>query len=261
MVKYITLAVLLWASIAQGQNPAMTKEFAKYFIRYTAESESQLSSYLKLFDRGMVEVETFFGKQYDSKFTIRLHPNRASLDRQWQQDWKMPDFKSECWMVASGISSQLDLISPHQWKSESCEHDYKDSLAAKELIIHELVHVFHGQQNASGDFSQVENIDWFVEGLATYASGQLNEKRLADVKAVIANGLVPSTLDNFWTGKLRYGLSGSVVKFIDHKYGRQVLISLLKTQKKADLLAALKIDEPTLLDQWKKFITGENPTN
>jgi hypothetical protein len=127
----------------------------------------------------------------------------------------MPEFKSECQMVASGIATKLDVISPKMWDTEACEHYYSDNQKTQRLITHELVHVYHGQWNQSPDFSNVEGIDWFVEGLATYASGQCDEQRIADVKKAITENKVPSSLDNFWTGKNKYGLSGSVVQFID----------------------------------------------
>ena len=61
-------------------------------------------------------------------------------------------------------------------------------------------------------------------------------------------------LDKFWTGNLKYGLSGSLVMFIDHKFGRQKLIELLKFNKKTELLAKLNIEEQELLFGWKQYI-------
>jgi len=40
------------------------------------------------------------------------------------------------------------------------------------------------------------------------------------LKKAIKNNQIPESLDSFWTGKIKYGLSGSVVMFIDRKYGR-----------------------------------------
>jgi hypothetical protein len=107
---------------------------------------------------------------------------KRTIDRAWRKDWHLPDLKSECWMVASGVARKIDIISPAQWNRESCEHFFEDKIATQQLITHELFHVYHGQLNASHDFSDVENIDWFVEGLATYASGQCTRQRIDEVK-------------------------------------------------------------------------------
>jgi hypothetical protein len=146
------------------------------------------------------------------------------------------------------------MISPKKWDTEACEHKYQDSQKTQQLITHELVHVFHGQHNQSPDFSNVEGIDWFVEGLATYTSGQCDAKRIADVKKALADNKIPLGLDQFWSGKIKYGLSGSVVQFIDHKYGREKLIALLPFSKKADILSKLNITEQALLEEWKAYI-------
>ena len=106
-------------------------------------------------------------------------------------------------MVASGVSHRFDLISPKAWDKESCEHHYKDTTETQQLITHELVHVFHGQLNCSEDFSDVTGLDWFVEGLATYASGQCNDSRIAEIKKAIGLKEIPSSLDEFWTGKFK----------------------------------------------------------
>ena len=113
-----------------------------------------------------------------------------------------------------------------------------------------------GQINASPDFGNTEGIDWFVEGLATYASGQCDSARIKEVKKLIADNKTPKGLDNFWTGKLKYGLSGSVVMYIDSKYGREKLKELLPFSKKAEILAALNTTEADLLNNWKNYIQG-----
>jgi hypothetical protein len=114
--------------------------------------------------------------------------------------------------------------------------------------------VFHGQRNASPDFSNTEGINWFIEGLATYASGQCDSLRISEVKRAISENKIPVSLDDFWTGKIKYGLSGSVVMYIDKIYGRAMLIKLLPFNKKEDLLKTLNITEPDLLNDWKKFM-------
>ena len=157
-------------------------------------------------------------------------------------------------MVASGIASKLDMISPKRWDKESCEHIYSETKKTQQLITHELIHVYHGQHNSSPDFSNAEGIDWFVEGLATYASGQLDSLRITKIKEAISQNKIPENLNDFWKGNLKYGLSGSIVKYIDEKYGRKKLIALLPFNNKSDLLSALNTKETELINEWKKYI-------
>jgi hypothetical protein len=228
-----------------------TNEFS---IHYMAEDATVVNQYGLWTKRGLKSTELFFGRKFKSDFSVYVHPDRNSLDAQWQKDWQMPTFKSECWMVASGIATKLDLLSPRVWSTQSCEHNEADTVATQQVITHELIHVFHGQQNASPDFSAVDGIDWFVEGLATYASGQLTSAKLNGIKKALQEGTLPTTLDKFWTGKWKYGLSGSMVMFIDKTYGREKLKSLLPLATKVEILNAFQISEEKLLNDWKKFI-------
>jgi len=168
----------------------------------------------------------------------------------------MPEFKSECWMVGSGIAQKLDLLSPIRWDELSCEHSYTDTDKTQALITHELTHVFHGQLNASPDFSEVSGIDWFVEGLAVYVSGQLDVSRIKEVKSALAQGQIPDSLENFWTGRLKYGLSGSVVMYIDKTYGRPALEKLLPFNNLNALLGSLGTSENKLLEGWKSYLNS-----
>lgn len=157
-------------------------------------------------------------------------------------------------MVASGVSSRLEVISPKFWDKEACEHVYSETEKTQQLITHELVHVYHGQQNISPDFSNVEGIDWFVEGLATFVSHQCDSFRISEIKKAINEDKIPKDLDSFWTGKIKYGLSGSVVMFIHYKYGGEKLKELLPLSKKIEILSALKTTEAELLGDWKEYI-------
>lgn len=228
-----------------------------YKLFYTAADKQNKKEYRKLIKNGIKSTSKFFHGTYKNDFAVYIHPNKKSLDSTWQKNWEMPNFKSECWMVASGVADRLDMISPKFWKKESCEHDYANSIKTQRLITHELIHVYHGQHNPSPDFSDTENMDWFVEGLATYASGQCDLERINEIKKLISEKKAPERLDKFWTGKSKYGLSGSIVMFIDVKYGRTKLTSLLKFNKSSEVLTALNTTEKDLVNDWKVFIAKQ----
>ncbi len=232
----------------------ITEKHNGYNLFYASIDKKNIKEYNKLVEIGLISVKTFFNSSYNKGFDIYIHPDRHTIDSTWQKDWNVPEFKSECWMVASGIATKLDMISPKTWDKEACEHTFAETKKTQQLITHELIHVYHGQLNASPDFSNVEGIDWFVEGLATYASGQCDSTRISEIKKAITDDKIPKSLDNFWTGKLKYGLSGSVVMYIDNKYGRVELKGLLTFNKKSDIFSTLNITESALLDEWKKYM-------
>ena len=77
---------------------------------------------------------------------------------------------------------------------------------------------------------------------------------MEEVKTALCEGKAPATLDEFWTGRLRYGQSGSMVMYIDHRYGREKLKELFPYNQKSELLQALGISEEKLIEGWEAFI-------
>lgn len=232
---------------AAAETPAQSKIYRLYYDIIDQAEANKIAYWL---DEGTAEVTGFFNKEFNSEFKVYIFSDRDSLDAQWQKDWNMPGFKSQCWMVASGIGHRLDILSPRVWNSQACEHDTTDEEATRKLILHELVHVFHGQHNPSPTFENIDNIDWLLEGLAVYASGQLDEDRYDRARRSIQNGEVPAQLADIWKGADRYGFAGSIVQFIDRKYGRDMLTQLLGLTKAADVLEVLKTTEVELLESW-----------
>lgn len=230
-----------------------SRERKAYILYFQTGEEKFLDLDDHLLAAGIKEIEGFFGEPFLQKFKVFIHPSRNSLDSTWSMDWKSPGFKSECWMVASGIATRIDLIAPHSWDSTSCEHKFQDSIATQQLITHELVHVYHGQRNPSGDFSETDHLDWLVEGMATWASGQLNNERIREVKENILKGNTPPSLDLFWTGKAKYGLSGSMLMYIDKKWGRSKIKEILKYQSLRQVLESLAVSESQLIEGWSSF--------
>jgi hypothetical protein len=256
VISLLVFSVLLFVCWKNADKHWISEKHKGYTLMYTSIDKRNKKEYNQFIVKGIKEVKTFFHASYKNPFSVFIHPGRQSLDSTWQKDWNMPKFKSECWMVASGVATRLDIISPKRWDKQSCEHIYAETVHTQQLITHELVHVFHGQLNTSPDFSNTEGIDWFVEGLATFASGQADASRMAEVKKAILENSIPKSLDEFWTGKIKYGLSGSVVKYIDHRYGRNKLIELLPLNKKLEILSLLKTTEPELLAEWKMYVQG-----
>lgn len=258
IMKLLTLSFLFVSFSTLSESPDsivwQKKDHSAFTLSYQ-DADQNISNEIDLdLDKGISRITSFFGREFTNKFQVFLFPNRASLDNQWQTDWGLPGFKAECWMVASGVAQRLDILSPNMWKKETCEHDATDKHEVESLILHELVHVFHGQQNPRPDFTGLDDLAWLIEGVATYASGQLNNKRLEPVRKVVADGKAPAALEDFWKGKDKYGLAGSLVKYVDKKYGRPVLFQLLGQADEKSILEILKTDEPGLIEAWKKSV-------
>lgn len=249
-----TSLILIIISLLALSDEWLTIKRNQFVLNYSRTDAEKANDYAALVEIGIQSCQKFFASSFKNNFNVFVHSSRESMEKQWQKDWGMPDFKSECWMVASGVATRLDLLSPLVWKSQACEHQYENKEETQRLITHELVHVFHGQNNPSPDFSNTQGIDWLVEGLAVYASGQCDQDRIAKVKSAIAEGKYPMQLEKFWTGKLKYGYSGSMVFYIDKTFGREKLIATMKLTNLSDVLKALAVNEEKLINGWKNFI-------
>lgn len=204
-------------------------------------------------ESGRRKVETFFGSPLGVPVTLRVFPDRAALDDHFRQAFGME--RSECWMVGGAESgSLLVLLSPRVWGTEACDHDPHDPLHARHLVAHEIVHVYHMQRYGSADFD--EAMGWFVEGLATYVSGQLDGGQRERAVEALEAGALPSRLADGWSGPYRYGVSGSLVEYVDGRWGRGVLYDLLGARTQAAILSELAVDEETLLQGWRDWLAA-----
>jgi hypothetical protein len=259
MKQLLTYLLLLLCSVSFARGFAGVKDSVewkeltteKYTLHYTSTDQNAINKIDSDLRSGLSYIADYFHHSFINKLNVYVFPTRTLMDKQWQKDWGDSSFQSQCWMIASGVAHRLDILSPNAWTKEACEHNANDSTEIRQVVWHELVHVFHGQYNPDHTFSYIEKLDWLVEGLATYVSGQLDEKRLQRIKRLVKENKTPLTLDNFWKGEEKYGLSGSIVEYIDKAYGREKLFSLLKFTNKHDALKFLGLTEEQLLKSWK----------
>jgi hypothetical protein len=215
------------------------------------ETADSVRAYVAEAARG---IEEFFGEPFPLSFEVDVPADRSSFDAAFPAEWGIAP--TQCWMVAYGVAQRLEVLSPRVWREQACEHDPADIAHVHTLLAHELVHVFHGQHNESGDFSGVEGLDWFVEGLAVYASGQLEQTHIAPASEAIARGVEPKDLASAWSGKYRYGVCGSLVRHLDERVGRAVLVQMLSAKTSAELLALAGVSEEELLRNWRASVVA-----
>lgn len=189
---------------------------------------------------------------FSDPVTVRVHPSRDAFDSALEEAWGIAE--TSCWVVGAADDRGLHLLSPGVWRQQACEHDPDDHDHVRTLVTHELAHVLHGQRNPSDDIGLLSEIGWFTEGLATWASGQLERRHAERAAEAIATGASPDRLANAWSGPFRYGVAGSMVAFIDDVWGRGAIRSLLTATSQAEILGTLGIDEAGFLRQWKDWV-------
>lgn len=198
------------------------------------------------------QIEAFFGQPFRQPVSIVIAPNRAAFDAALPTAWGIAP--SQCWMVGVGVADNLYLVSPTAWTTDACEHSAADAQHVQDIVTHELVHAFHGQHNPSRDFSSAEEVGWFVEGLAVYVAGQLDRGRSSNPAEAIAAGAAPTSLAEAWSGRYRYGVCGSMVRYIDQTYGRATVRALLSATTQQHVLDRLGVSEAEFLTAWRAWV-------
>jgi hypothetical protein len=206
---------------------------------------------------GMGRIERFFGHRFAKTFRTQVFPDRSSFDTCLEKQMAIP--QPQRWMVAAGVSGRLVLLSPRVWATDADEHDPHDRQHVRDLITHELVHVYHAQRNPGHDFDGMDDLGWFVEGLADYVSGQLEHSHREDARMAIQEGKAPDKMADAWSGRYRYGVSGSMVQYIDRHFGRKMLWKMLNVTKPKQALRLLHVTEPEFLEAWKRFVLSDLP--
>jgi hypothetical protein len=208
-----------------------------------------LDSYVQASEARIVD---FFGAPFRDSVVVQVVPDRAVFDAALKAMWGMPS--TQCWMVAAAGATRLVVLSPDAWASQACEHDAGDAEHVRGIIAHELVHAYHGQRNPSDDFAGMDDMGWFVEGLAVLASEQLRLSHAGDAEAAIAAGAAPRRLADGWSGRYRYGVAGSMVAYIDRRWGRGTIVRLLGATTNDEALAILGTSEADFLSGWRRWV-------
>jgi hypothetical protein len=260
MRRIIPLAILLAAApiapIATIAHPGAAAAQETSLTFDIAAADSAVAPAIEAYAReGVALAEAAFGAPFPRPVTVHVYPDRASFDRHLVESWGMPEVA--CWMVGGAEEEALVLLSPRVWREEACDHDPGDAAHVRDLVAHEIVHVYHMQANPSNAFDTVQGLDWFVEGLATYVSGQLERSHAARAREAVEKGEEPKSLDDAWTGPYRYGVSGSLTAFLAELVGRDGLVALLGATTRDEALLAAGLSEVEFLERWREWVGGD----
>ncbi len=250
-IRPTIVLVLSAASCSACVSDAASHEAeARWRLEISEQDPTLVDALRAHLDDGIRTVERFFGAPFERPFVVEVFPNRSAFDGFFRTRWGIEH--TEAWMVAAGVADRLVLLSPAVWRTEAVEHDPDAAEHVRDLLAHELVHVYHGQKNPRPDFDGLDEIGWFVEGLATYASGQLERSHRDAASEALEAGKAPERLGEAWSGRYRYGVSGSLVEFIDLEYGRETLVVLLGATSQQEILRTLGLTEEELLAAWRR---------
>src|ERR1700759_3828145 len=113
--SFIMSLFVLACLCSYSQPEWMEKPYRSFDLLFTDADAVSKDEYANLVTRAVDSVEHFFGQRFLYSFKVFIHPGRRSLDSTWAHDWKQPGYKSECWMVASGVAERMDIISHERW--------------------------------------------------------------------------------------------------------------------------------------------------
>ncbi len=248
---FLAISVFSCSSL-MAQTAAHTAENARTLDFHAPASDPYANSIREDARKSILQVQAFFGAPFPDSIHFRLVDGRSDFDAAVKTFGLGP---TQCWMVGVGTADLMVVLSPADWKKEACEHNPNDVEATRQLVKHELIHVYHGQVNPSRDFTGVDDLDWFIEGLAVYGSGQLTKDRVEHMHTAVVAGEIPHALSKIWTGPNRYGFAGSLVRYVDQEWGRPTIVRLLKARSSAEALTILGTDENVLLAGWQASLT------
>ena len=258
LIPFVQLAVASCGgeTTGIGSREPLAEEQTGYRLEYVAADRAVAQSLVPMIDRGRGIAEQFFGTTYPSSFVVRVFPDRTSLTARWRVAWNQPTLQTECWMIAGGWATELDILSPSVWRTEACGHEGSNSSHVANVVAHELVHVLHGQRN-SAFLSLLATSPWIVEGMAAFASGQWATEYAGSARATVSAGFAPETFAALWTSPANYALAGSVFAYVNQRFGADAVRQVLTVRTEAELLTALSTDATALLREWRAWVLAQ----
>lgn len=174
------------------------------------EKRPVLPELLDAKEKAIKEFDDFFGKTLQKKFKIYLIHYRKEMDI-------IKGKKTEEWLKGCTMDygTKIFIFDPEHYEKETCQKQKY----FKKLLKHEIAHVYVAEIKNKGFVPR-----WLNEGLAYYlAKQQISDKSIEEIVNCI------DSHENFVVE--HYGSSGKLVTMLIEKYGKEKIISLLKSSK------------------------------
>lgn len=249
-----TVAVALAASLAPALPIVAQDVHGPFRITAPGVADTTVANVAGDLVWAEVRIADWLGPFPDT-VSVGVFGGREAFSAALREAWGIPE--TACWMVGAADDHSLYLLAPDVWGRDACEHDPSDVEQRRLLVAHEAVHVYHGQVNPTPDIGLLEDVGWFVEGLATFVSGQLDGPHAGRAAEAIRAGEAPERLHDAWSGPYRYGVSGSLVAYIDARWGRDTLRVALELTSWAAFAELLQVTEADFLSGWRAWVQEE----
>jgi hypothetical protein len=183
----------------------------------------------------------FLGLAFEGPYGVTVSPDKVTFDARFYRAYFSP---AQCWVIATASAAGVELLSPRAWE---CGHNPSSTEHLRLVLAHELTHVIHAQHPETG----FPLLRWFQEGLASYASGQLDAEYRGQAQTRFSQGYVPISLEGMMNDSAAYGLAGDLVRYIDRVWGRATLRLLTRASTTTDAMAVLNESEASLIARWR----------
>ena len=159
----------------------MQKQSKFVIINYKESDKDIIDELIIYLDEKAQAIYDFFEIKPQKKAIINIIPTKAEYDdickkeRKYSDDFVMPK-----WAIGHCNNGVITYVSINDYDNTSHKFDKKDFEDAfsyyKKTIVHEFVHFVNEQFNSIKDCCYTEK--YLVEGIATYLSGQKNNKQI-----------------------------------------------------------------------------------
>ena len=224
----------------------------KIRIFYTQKEENILKETERNFEDAKNEICKYFDVNIELPvFNLFIAENRGAYDFFVQNYTTIPTSKDR---LAQPQLIDLYILSPNAYNADS-NYDYApgyyDKDEYKRLIKHEFIHMFEEYLSPKGSM-EVRPL-WWGEGLAVYLSEQYKEEGIfmkyldEEVKREIP------TFEEI-VGRKAYIFGWTIIKFLEEKYGKKLLMRIIKENNSEDILSSVSISKEKFYDEWKVYL-------
>lgn len=216
----------------------MIKELKYITLEYTNKDIEYIEELTNHLEKETERIVTFFNiKKFENKVKIKLYDNIDTFREDVNKIIKrnVPD-----WMCGLSFNKEENIECIYALSLEELKkaegHNNANLIYLEQVILHEFIH------SCNSIVSKKLEVIWFVEGLATYISGQINNKEI-----LFTNDMTLDKMIDMNQG-INYINYYSLFKYTYETYGYDYIMKLLKDNN------LLKEVTPILLEEAKQSI-------